>query len=89
MLAGPIKVPMPAITSAINFINILCAHVLYKILVAKITKLKQNYRKLQYLLLYKKGARKMLMKLTPGVTFTKIQLTLCQFPLAKSIQTNS
>ncbi len=43
--------------TAVNFITILCAHFLYKMLAPKITKLKFNYRKLHDLLLYKKGAR--------------------------------
>ncbi len=50
------------------------AHFSYKILVPKITKLKRNQRKLHNFLLYEKGARKMLMKLTPDLPFRNINL---------------
>jgi hypothetical protein len=57
---------MYILPSAINFITVLRAHFLYKILAPKITELKCNQRKLSDLLLYKKGAHKMLVRLTPG-----------------------
>jgi len=40
-----------------------------KFLAPKITKLKRNLRKLRDSLLYEKGARKMLVKLTPADRF--------------------
>jgi len=52
-------------TQWVNFINVLRAYFTYEILAPKITKLKCNQRKLRNLLLYEKGARRTLMKLTP------------------------
>ncbi len=57
------------LTAAANFINILWAHFLYEILTPDITKLNVIREKLKNLLLYKKCARKMLMKFTPGCAF--------------------
>jgi hypothetical protein len=54
----------------VNFINIFCKRLLYKILVPKITKLCFGFvtiEKLLNSLLYKKAACKMLVKLTPGL----------------------
>ncbi len=56
---------------SVNFINVLLACFLYKILAPKITKPNITREKLpkscQKRLKYEKGARKMLMKLTPSV----------------------
>jgi hypothetical protein len=56
----------------VNFINILRAHFLYKILEPKITKPNATREKLPKRLTYKKGKHKMLMNLTPGVNFTNV-----------------
>jgi len=52
--------------NGVNFINVLCAHFLYKILAPEIIKPNVTREKLLKLLSYKKHAHKMLMKLTPG-----------------------
>ncbi len=52
---------------SVNFINVLLACFLYKILAPKITKPNITREKLPKRLKYEKGARKMLMKLTPSV----------------------
>ncbi len=50
---------------SVNFINVLHTRFLYKILVPKITKPSVTRENLPKRLTYKKGSRKMLMKLTP------------------------
>ncbi len=52
--------------SAVNFINVLLAHFLYKILAPKITKPNITREKLPQRLMYKKGGHKMLLKLIPA-----------------------
>jgi len=64
--------------SAANFINILLVHFLYKILAPKITKPNATRGKLPKRLLYKKGPRKTLMKLTPA---DKLFAPFCTFLL--------
>jgi hypothetical protein len=49
----------------VNFINVLCASTSYKILAPKTTKLAFGFEILAPKILYKKRARKRLMKLTP------------------------
>ncbi len=63
--SGPGTGPVYVLYTWVNFINILCAHFLYKILAPKITKPNVIREKLLNLLSYEKRARKMLMKLTP------------------------
>jgi hypothetical protein len=52
--------------AGVNFINVLHTHFLYKTLEPKITKPNITKEKLLNLISYKKCARKMWMKLTPG-----------------------
>jgi len=57
-------------TSGVNFTNVLCSNFSYKIFGAKTSNTKHNFVIFGTKILYKKRARLMLMKLTPGVNFT-------------------
>jgi hypothetical protein len=65
------------LTASVNFINVLRRHFLCKILAPKITKPNVIRKKLLYLLLYKKCACKMLMKLTIGKHNVSARRTSC------------
>jgi len=56
------------LSQGVNFINILCAHFLYKVLHTAFFYLHVTREKLPKILLYEKGSRKMLMKLTQDGT---------------------
>ncbi len=69
-----------SVATGVNFINVLHAHFLYKILEPKFTKLCFGFEVLVPKILYEKHARITLMKLTPGVnspTFRRQFYLIC------------
>jgi hypothetical protein len=56
------------LTPVVNFTNILRAHLYQYSCAENSSNLKCKYKKLRAKLLYKKGAHKILVKLTPGFT---------------------